>query len=98
MDYVTGLPQITYLEKPKPLFFADAFAGVSCISPVQRNFRVCMGTGCCSRASIPAWTMHTRISVRQTGQTGLHFYGIRRFRKSSDWVCSGIGIYTAADQ
>lgn len=25
MDYVTGLPQITYLEKPKLLYFADAF-------------------------------------------------------------------------
>ena len=24
MDYVTGLPQITYLEKPKLLYFADA--------------------------------------------------------------------------
>ena len=84
MDYVTGLPQITYLEKAETtLFFADAFArSVSCISPVQEGIiRVCMGTECCSRASIPAWTMHTRISVRQTGQAGLHFYGIRRFQE-----------------
>ena len=80
MDYVTELPQITYLEKPKPLFFADAFArSVSCISPVQEGISGLYGDG--SRASIPAWTMHTRISVRQTGQAGLHFYGIRRFRE-----------------
>ena len=82
MDYVTGLPQITYLEKPKPLFFADAFArSVSCISPVQEGISGLYGDGVLLRASIPAWTMHTRISVRQTGQAGLHFYGIRRFRE-----------------
>lgn len=46
MDYVTGLPQITYLEKPKPLFFADAFArSVSCISPVQEGISGLYGDG-----------------------------------------------------
>lgn len=82
MDYVTELPQITYLEKPKPLFFADALPGACPVfHRYRREFPGCMGTECCSRASIPAWTMHTRISVRQTGQAGLHFYGIRRFRE-----------------
>ena len=39
MDYVTGLPQITYLEKAKTtLFFADAFMrSISCITPVQEG-------------------------------------------------------------
>ena len=38
MDYVTGLPQITYLEKPKLLYFADAFVrSISCITPVQED-------------------------------------------------------------
>ena len=38
MDYVTGLPQITYLEKPKLLYFADAFVrSISCITPVQEG-------------------------------------------------------------
>ena len=46
MDYVTGLPQITYLEKPKPLFFTDAFArSVSCISPVQEGISGLYGDG-----------------------------------------------------
>lgn len=46
MDYVTELPQITYLEKPKPLFFADAFArSVSCISPVQEGISGLYGDG-----------------------------------------------------
>lgn len=46
MDYVTELPQITYLEKPKPLFFADAFArSVSCISPVQEEISGLYGDG-----------------------------------------------------
>ena len=46
MDYVTELPQITYLEKPKPLFFADAFArSASCISPVQEGISGLYGDG-----------------------------------------------------
>ena len=46
MDYITELPQITYLEKPKPLFFADAFArSVSCISPVQEGISGLYGDG-----------------------------------------------------
>ncbi|WP_461878498.1 S8 family peptidase [Fusicatenibacter sp.] len=46
MDYVTGLPQITYLEKPKLLFFADAFArSVSCITPVQEGISGLYGDG-----------------------------------------------------
>ena len=46
MDYVTELPQITYLEKPKPLFFADVFArSVSCISPVQEGISGLYGDG-----------------------------------------------------
>ena len=46
MNYVTELPQITYLEKPKPLFFADAFArSVSCISPVQEGISGLYGDG-----------------------------------------------------
>ena len=46
MDYVTGLPQITYLEKPKPLFFADAFMrSISCITPVQEGISGLYGNG-----------------------------------------------------
>lgn len=46
IDYVTGLPQITYLEKPKLLFFADAFArSVSCITPVQEGISGLYGDG-----------------------------------------------------
>ena len=46
MDYVTGLPQITYMEKPKLLFFADAFArSVSCITPVQEGISGLYGDG-----------------------------------------------------
>lgn len=46
MDYVTGLPQITYLEKPKLLFFADAFArSVSCITPMQEGISGLYGDG-----------------------------------------------------
>ncbi len=39
MDYVTGLPQITYLEKAETLlYFADAFVrSISCITPVQEG-------------------------------------------------------------
>ena len=51
MDYVTELPQITYLEKPKPLFFADALPGACPVfRRYRRRFPGCMGTGCCSRA------------------------------------------------
>ena len=46
MDYVTGLPQITYLEKPKLLYFADAFVrSISCITPVQEGGMGLSGTG-----------------------------------------------------
>ena len=40
MDDVTNLPQITYMEKPKRLFFAD-FAGrsISCIHSLQEGPR-----------------------------------------------------------
>jgi minor extracellular serine protease Vpr len=45
MDYVTGLPQITYLEKPKLLYFADAFVrSISCITPGCRGM-ACHKTG-----------------------------------------------------
>ena len=82
MDYVTGLPQITYLEKPKPLFFADAFMrSISCITPVQEGISGLYGNGVLLACLIPAWTMRIRISAHRTGQAGLHFYGIRRFRE-----------------
>ena len=46
MDYVTGLPQITYLEKPKLLYFADAFVrSISCITPVQEGGMGLSGNG-----------------------------------------------------
>jgi subtilisin family serine protease len=46
MDYVTGLPQITYLEKPKLLYFADAFVrSISCITPVQEGVMGLSGNG-----------------------------------------------------
>ena len=46
MEYVTELPQITYLEKPKPLFFADAFMrSISCITPVQEGISGLYGNG-----------------------------------------------------
>ena len=46
MDYVTALPQITYMEKPKLLFFADSLAqSVSCISPVQEGISGLYGDG-----------------------------------------------------
>lgn len=46
MDDVTNLPQITYMEKPKRLFFAD-FAGrsISCIHSLQEGPRGLFGDG-----------------------------------------------------
>lgn len=46
IDYVTGLSQITYMEKPKQLFFSD-FSGrsVSCIHPVQEGVSGLYGDG-----------------------------------------------------
>lgn len=46
IDDVTNLPQITYMEKPKRLFFAD-FSGrsVSCIHPLQEGARGLFGDG-----------------------------------------------------
>ena len=46
MDDVTNLPQITYIEKPKRLFFAD-FAGrsISCIHSLQEGPRGLFGDG-----------------------------------------------------
>lgn len=86
MDYVTGLPQITYLEKPKLLYFADAFVrSISCITPVQEGVMVCLGMGCCLHALIQAWTMRILISAHRTGQAELQFYGIRRFRGILRW-------------
>ena len=86
MDYVTGLPQITYLEKPKPLFFADAFMrSISCITPVQEGISGLYGNGCYLHALIPAWTMRILISAHRTGQAELQFYGIRRFRGILRW-------------
>ena len=86
MDYVTGLPQITYLEKPKLLYFADAFVrSISCITPVQEGLWVCLGMGCCLHALIQAWTMRILISAHRAGQAELQFYGIRRFRGILRW-------------
>ena len=86
MDYVTGLPQITYLEKPKLLYFADAFVrSISCITPVQEGVMVVWGMGCCLHALIQAWTMRILISAHRTGQAELQFYGIRRFRGILRW-------------
>lgn len=46
IDYVTELPQITYMEKPKLLFFADAFArSISCITPAQEGIAGLYGDG-----------------------------------------------------
>lgn len=46
VDYVTKLPQITYMEMPKRLFFAD-FAGrsISCIQPLQESSQGFFGDG-----------------------------------------------------
>ena len=86
MDYVTGLPQITYLEKPKLLYFADAFVrSISCITPVQEGVMGLSGNGVCLHALIQAWTMRILISAHRTGQAELQFYGIRRFRGILRW-------------
>lgn len=46
VDTVAALPQITYMEKPKRLFFA-VYQGrsVSCINPVQRDSSGLFGRG-----------------------------------------------------
>ena len=76
MDYVTGLPQITYLEKPKLLYFADAFVrSISCITPVQEGLWVCLGMGCCLHALIQAWTMRILISAHRTDKPNCNFMG-----------------------
>lgn len=82
MDYVTGLPQITYLEKQNLCFSRMRLCGAYPVLHLcRRGFQVCMGMGCYLHALIPAWTMRIRISAHRTGQAGLHFYGIRRFRE-----------------
>ncbi len=87
MDYVTGLPQITYLEKPKP----SVFRGCVCAEHILYytcaggDYQVCMGMGCCLHALIQAWTMRILISAHRTGQAELQFYGIRRFRGILRW-------------
>lgn len=46
LDYVTSLPQITYMEKPKLLYFADTFArSISCLNPVQEGMQGLYGNG-----------------------------------------------------
>ena len=88
MDYVTGLPQITYLEKAETLLLfrrcicAEHILYYTCAGG---GYRVCLGMGCCLHALIQAWTMRIRISAHRTGQAGLHFYGIRRFREILRW-------------
>ena len=77
MDYVTGLPQITYLEKPKLLYFADAFVrSISCITPVQEGVMGLSGNGV---------LLACIDSAHRTGQAELQFYGIRRFRGILRW-------------
>lgn len=46
VDYVTELPQITYMEKPKRLFFSD-FSGrsISCVHPLQEQTAGLFGDG-----------------------------------------------------
>ena len=98
MDYVTGLPQITYLEKPKPLFFADAFArSVSCISPVQEGISGLYGDGVLL-ACIDSGLCTPGFLCGRQDKPDCTSMGSDDSGKSSDWVCSGIGIYTAADQ
>lgn len=99
MDYVTGLPQITYLENRNLCFSRMRLRGAYPVLRLcRRGLWVCLGMGCCLHALIQAWTMRILISAHRTGQAELQFYGIRRFRESSDGVCSWVGIYTAADQ
>ncbi|MGN0315942.1 MAG: S8 family serine peptidase [Fusicatenibacter sp.] len=46
IDFVTSLPQITYMEKPKLLFFADSYGrSISCINPLQEGVRGLYGDG-----------------------------------------------------
>lgn len=100
MDYVTGLPQITYLEKPKPLFFADAFMrSISCITPVQEGISGLYGNGvllACIDSGVdyahpdfcaPDGTSRIALLWDQTIPGN-----------PPDGVCTRIGVYTAADQ
>ena len=101
MDYVTGLPQITYLEKPKSTVISQMHlcGAYPVLHLCRRGLWVCLGTECCLRALIQAWTMRILISAHRTGQAELQFYGIRRFRGILRLgYALGIGIYTAADQ
>ncbi|MDD7739182.1 MAG: S8 family peptidase [Fusicatenibacter sp.] len=46
IDYVTSLPQITYMEKPKLLFFSDSYGrSISCINPLQEGLTGLYGDG-----------------------------------------------------
>ena len=86
MDYVTGLPQITYLEKPKFFISQMHLCGAYPVLRLcRRGLWVCLGMGCCLHALIQAWTMRILISAHRTGQAELQFYGIRRFRGILRW-------------
>ena len=74
-DYVSGKPE-TFV------FRGCVLRSVSCISlGTGGNFRL-YGDGVLLACIDSGVDYAHRISVRQTGQAGLHFYGIRRFRKS----------------
>lgn len=51
MDTLSALPQVTFVEKPKPFYFAvDRAKEASCITPVQRGMEGLTGRGvlfCC---------------------------------------------------
>lgn len=100
MDYVTGLPQITYLEKPKPLFFADAFArSISCITPVQEGVMGLSGNGvllACIDSGVDY--AHPDFCAPDGTSRIAILWGSDDSGESSDGVCSWVGIYTAADQ
>lgn len=90
VDYVTKLPQITYMEMPKRLFSPtlpeEAFPVFSRFKKVLRD---CSATASFSPALIPAWIIPTRRSAMQTDPQGSSLSGIRRFpaalRKIIPW-------------
>lgn len=100
MDYVTGLPQITYLEKPKPLFFRG------CVCPERvlyftgtgGNFRAVWGRSAARVHRFRRGLCTPGFLCGRRDKPDCTSMGSDDSGKSSDWVCSGIGIYTAADQ
>ena len=101
MDYVTELPQITYLEKPKSLCFSRMRLPGAC--PVLHRYRRGLSGSVWGRGAARVHRLGRRLCASgflciRRDKPDCTFMGSDDSGKSTDGVCTRIGVYTAADQ